>query len=186
MKKKFYQCDECGEKFGRKWNAQRHNKTKHSSASEIIDMNVKNKTLNRSSNIYVRYNNKFDILNQTDLEIYNKYNKKFPDIFNLSKEDVKIIKIIDQLIKPFNELEALLNHTDEETKAFILSESFDMSIQSHTPVEDMNEMVELLRSIDGIKKISKYRKMNDNTIGDPITDIKRKIEKSFLFNRPNN
>jgi hypothetical protein len=61
-----------------------------------------------------------------------------------------------------------------------------MSIQSHTPVEDMNEMVELLRSIDGIKKIAKYRKMNDNTTGDPITDIKRKIEKSFLFNRPNN
>jgi hypothetical protein len=40
---------------------------------------------------------------------------------------LKIIKIIDQLIKPFGELEELLNYYDLRTRAFILSKSFDTS-----------------------------------------------------------
>ena len=51
----------------------------------------------------------------------------------------------------------------------------------------MNEMVELLRSINGIKKIAKYKSMIATTTSlDPISEIKEKIKNSYLFERQNN
>jgi hypothetical protein len=186
MKKKYYKCDNCEQTFGRKWNALRHSKLTHSSSSDITSINIKPKTSLKSRNKYHNYQMKFDILNQTDIEMRNVYDKDQSDIFDLNKQDIKIIKIIDQLVKPFNELEQLLIYENLETRAFILTKSFDQSIQSPNPVRTMNEMVELLRSLDGIKKIAKYRSMVDQTILDPISDIKDKIKNSFLFERQNN
>ena len=67
-----------------------------------------------SHNKFHNYNKKFKILNQTDLEVYNEYD--LSDIFTLNEDDFKIIKIIDQLIKPFNELEELLINSDQKTR----------------------------------------------------------------------
>ena len=78
-----------------------------------------------SRNKYYNYQKKFNILNQTDIEIHNEYDEEMSDIFDLSKEDFKIIKIINQLIKPFSELEELLMHANPQSRAFILSRSFD-------------------------------------------------------------
>ena len=72
------------------------------------------------------------------------------------------------------------------SKAFILSGSFDVSLQSHNPVNSMNEMIELLRSINGIKKIAEYKSLVTNTSIDPISDLKEKIKNSYLFKRQNN
>ena len=172
MKKKFYKCDDCGQKFGRKWNALRHNNSIHGATSSIISNDIKPKTLLMSHNRYYNYNKKFNILNQAGIKSYNEYNSS--DIFHLDEDDFKIIKILDQLIKPFNELEQLLNDIDinDKTRAFILTRSFDVSLESHNPVNSMNEMVELLRSIYGIKKIAEYRSLVTKTSIDPISDIK--------------
>ena len=186
MKKKFYKCEECEQKFGRRWNALRHSRLIHGSASDIISNDIKPRTSYISHNKFHNYQKKFNILNQARIEVYNEYDRNLSDIFNLDKEDFKIIKIIDQLIKPFNELEELLIGTDEKTKAFILSGSFDVSLQSHNPVNSMNEMVELLRSIYGIKNIAKYRSLVTTTSIDPISDIKEKIKNSYIFDRQNN
>ena len=51
-----------------------------------------------SYNRYYNYNKKFKILNQADIESYSEYDRNLPDIFSLDKEDLKIIKIIDQLL----------------------------------------------------------------------------------------
>lgn len=118
--------------------------------------------------------------------MHNEYDQDLSDIFDLTKEDIKIIKIINQLIKPFNELEQLLIHATPMTRAFILSRSFDISIQSPNPVGSLNEMVEFLQSINGIKKIAKYQSMIDKTSSDHISDIKGKIFNSYLFGRQNN
>lgn len=139
-----------------------------------------------SRNKYHNYQKKFNILNQTDIEIHNEYDEEMSDIFDLSKEEFKIIKIINQLIKPFSELEELLMHANPQSRAFILSRSFDESIQSHNPVGTLNEMVELLRFINGIKKIAKYQSMIIKTPSDPISNIKEKIKNSYLFERQNN
>jgi len=50
----------------------------------------------------------------------------------------------------------------------------------------MNEMVELFRSIDGIKKIAKYNLLIDKTSLDPITDVKNKVKNTDIFKRQNN
>lgn len=128
------------------------------------------------------------IFNQAGIPIYNEYDENLSDIFNLDKEDFKIIKIIDQLIKPFNELEELLIDFDPKTRALILLRSFDLSLRSHNPVSAMNEMVELLRSINGIKKIANYKSLlvTTTTPLDPIFEIKEKIKNSYLFKRQNN
>lgn len=187
MKKTFYKCNGCERKFGRKWNALRHSRLIHSSASDIIGNNNKPKTSYISNNKYIRYQKKFDILNQAGIEIYNEYDENMSDIFDIDEKDFKIIKIIDQLIKPFTELEDLLIRTDQKTRSFILTRSFDLSLRSHDPVEAMNEMVELLHSINGIKKIAKYRSMIVTTSSlDPILEIKEKIKNSYLFERQNN
>lgn len=184
MKKKFYKCTDCEQKFGRRWNAQRHSITQHSAASEIIGNDIKPNISNISQNKYINYNRKFIILNRAGIDIWNEYEGS--DIFELNEEDFKIIKIIDQLIKPFNELEDLLKDYAPKIRAFILSKSFDASLQSHNPVNAMNEMVELFRSINGIKKIAKYNSLIDKTSEDPITDVKNKIINSKIFKRQNN
>ena len=61
-----------------------------------------------SYNKYHNYQKKFEILNQAGMAIYNEYDENLSDIFDLDQEDFKIIKIIDQLIKPFTELKELL------------------------------------------------------------------------------
>ena len=119
MKKKFYKCQNCGQKFGRRWNASRHSRLIHGSTSSIIGNDVKPRTSLMSYNRVYNYDKKFKILDQTDLEVYNEYDSS--DIFSLNLDDLKIIKIIDQLIKPFNELEELLIDTDQKTRVFILS-----------------------------------------------------------------
>ena len=187
MKKKFYKCYECEQKFGRRWNALRHNRLIHGSAADIISNDIKPRTSYMSYNKYHNYQKKFEILNQAGIAIYNEYDENLSDIFDLDKEDFKIMKIIDQLIKPFTELEELLIDSDPKTRAFILLRSFDVSIQSPNPIDPMNEMVELLRSINGIKKIAKYESMIATTTSlDPISEIKEKIKNSYLFERQNN
>jgi hypothetical protein len=188
MKTKFYKCEECEQKFGRRWNATRHTKLIHGAACDIVSNDINNRTSYKSHNKYYNYQKKFDILIQAGIPTYNEYDENLSDIFNLDKEDFKIIKIIDQLIKPFNELEELLIdiNINEEKRALILTRSFNLSLQSHNPVNSMNEMIELLRSINGIKKIAEYKSLVTNTSIDPISDLKEKIKNSYIFKRQNN
>jgi hypothetical protein len=186
VKKKFYKCEECEQKFGRRSNAERHSRSIHGAASDIISNIAHSQKSLMSDNRYFSYQKKFEILESAGIAIYNEYDANLPDIFSLNKDDFKIIKIIDQLIKPYDELEKLLSSTDPLVKAFILSRSFDASLRSRYPVRSMSEMVELLRSIDGIKKIAKYNSLIDKTPSDPISDVKEKIKNSFIFQRQNN
>jgi hypothetical protein len=186
MNKKFYKCEECEQKLGRIWNATRHTKLIHGAACDIVSNDINIRTSYKSHNKYYNYQKKFDILIQAGIPKYNEYDENLPDIFNLDKEDFKIIKIIDQLIKPFKELEELLIDYDKKTRALILTRSFNLSLQSHNPVNSMNEMIELLRSINGIKKIAEYKSLVTNTSIDPISDLKEKIKNSYLFKRQNN
>jgi hypothetical protein len=176
----------CEQKFGRKWNALRHSRLLHGSTSEIINVNNKPDTPYFIHNKYINYQKKFYILNQVYGQVFKEYDENISDIFDINKEDIKIIKIIDQLIKPFSDLEELLEDIDSKPKAFVLTGGFDLSIQSTNPVISMNKMVELVRSINGIKNIAQYRSMVVKTTLDPISDIKEKIKNSYLFESQNN
>ena len=77
MKKKFYKCYECEQKFGRRWNALRHNRLIDGSAADIISNDIKPQTSwNMSYNKYHNYQKKFEILNQAGIAIYNEYDEK--------------------------------------------------------------------------------------------------------------
>jgi hypothetical protein len=49
----------------------------------------------------------------------------------------------------------------------------------------MNEMVELFRLINGIKKIVKYNLLIDKTSLGPVTHAKTKVKNSNIFMRQN-
>ena len=70
---------------------------------------------------------KFNTLSQACLDVFNEYDENLSDISNLVKNDFKIIKIMDQLIKPSGEFEELINYYNLRTRTFILSKSFDTS-----------------------------------------------------------
>jgi hypothetical protein len=189
MTNKFYKCDDCNRRFSRNWNALRHNKLKHSNSAQISNDNIGAKgSSHRSHNKYYDYKLKFNVLEQVESEINdNQLDMYFSDFFSPNPIDIKIIKIIDQLIRPFEELEALLGPIGEKTKATILLNSLYSCLQTHNPVNSMNETVELYRSMKGIKKIAYYMsKVDRESSKDPILILKEKIQHSHIFKRQNN
>ena len=189
MTNKFYKCDNCNSRFGRKWNALRHNKLKHSNSAQIFNDNIKPEGYSsRSHNKYYDYQSKFNVLAQVESEINdNQLDMYFSDFFSPNPGDIKIIKIIDQLIRPFEELEVLLGPIGEKTKATILLNCLYSCLQTHNPVNSMNETVELYRSMKGIKKMAYYMSKVDQEFSeDPILILKAVIQHSHIFKRQNN
>ena len=189
MANKSYKCEYCNHSFGRKWNALRHNKIMHSNAAKISNDNIKPERFSyRSHNKYYDYQHKFNILGQVEHEITgDAFGTYFSDFFSPNPIDIKIIKIIDQLIRPFEELEDLLGPIGEKTKANILLNTLYSSLQTHNPVKSMYETVELYRSMKGIEKIVDYMsKVDSKSSKDPISDIKEKIQRSHVFKSQNN
>jgi hypothetical protein len=178
MTNKFYKCGDCNSTFSRKWNALRHNKLKHSNSAQISNDNIEDKGSSyKSHNKYYDYQLKFKVLGEVEGEINdNEFDMYFSDIFTANPIDIKIIKIIDQLIRPFEELEDLLGPIGEKTKATILLNSLYACLQTHNPVNSMNETVELYRSMNGIKKIAHYISIGDRESSkDPISILKEKF-----------
>jgi len=128
MTNKFYKCSECNSSFSRKWNALRHNKIKHSNFAKISNDNIKAERFSyKSHNKLYDYKFKFKLLEQVENETNrNEYGLYFSDSFTADPIDIKIIKIIDQVIKPFEELECLSGRLEERTKAKILLKSLFM------------------------------------------------------------
>jgi hypothetical protein len=106
MKSKFYHCDQCGRNFGRKANALRHNRLIHANSAHIINNNLNaTKCSYKPHNRFYDYKAKFDILERAEIAITDgEICNNFSDYFSATSDDIKIIKIIDQLTKPFEEL----------------------------------------------------------------------------------
>jgi hypothetical protein len=188
MKSKNYHCNDCGRNFGRKANALRHNRSIHANSADIIDNNLKASNFSyKSHNRFYDYKTKFDLLERVEVEITDdEFCVNFSDYFSAHPDDIKIIKIIDQLIKPFEELEELLDSIDEKTKARVLWGSFCACIEKYNPVKSLNETVELYRSMRAVNKIANYITETETENSEPILILKRKIKNSYIFTRQNN
>jgi hypothetical protein len=89
------------------------------------------------------------------------------------------MKIFGQLIQPFEELEMLLDHHDERSKAKILSQIFTSCLESYRPVRSMKDTVEIYRSIKGIDKISYYYSKSEGVTPDEAKNlVKALVQKS--------
>ena len=189
MKYKAYKCDHCNRSFGRKWNALRHSKLKHTNLAQISKDNIKiDRFSYKTHNKYYDYQTKFKILGdiETQLETIEP-GIYFSDYFSANPVDLKIIKIIDQLIEPIEELEKILGRINERTKAFILLQSLFASLQTNEPVKSLIETVELYHSMKVTKKIVRYMsKLDVESSEEPMLLLKRKIKNSYIFRGHNN
>lgn len=174
--------------FGRKANALRHNSLTHANSADIINNNPKVSDFpNKSHNRFYDYKAKFDMLEKVEIEITDdEFCVNFSDYFNYRPNDIKIIRIIDQLIKPFEELEELLYSIDEKTKARVLWGSFCACLHTHDPVKSLNETVELYRSMRAVNKIANYIPETETENSEPVLILKSIIKNSDIFRRQNN
>ena len=133
MKSSFYHCDQCGRNYGRKANTLRHNSLIHTNSADILNNNLKASDFSyKSPNRFYDYKTKFDILEKVEIEITDdEFCVNFSDYFSARPDDIKIIKIIDQLIKLFEELEELSDFIDEKTKPLVLWGSFCAWLNTH-------------------------------------------------------
>jgi hypothetical protein len=182
MKSKVYKCDMCSQGFSRKWNAFRHNKLIHSDLAIISSNMVKPKSISSSANQkFENYKKKFDKFKKG----FN-YDDSF-DPLAIDQASLKYIKIIGQLITPFEELEKLTSRFDDRNKAYILSNSFRSSLKSYNPVKSMNEIVEIYRSLAGRKKILQYvSKLEGVSLEYAGFIIDQEIKNASIFKRQNN
>ena len=186
MNSKTYQCDQCGRMFSRKANALRHSNLVHANSAHIVNNFLKKSGISyKSHNKFKDYDTKFETLEKVAENTDDESCVKFSDYFSLLPKDIKIIKIINQLIRPFRELEDLLDFADRKIKAQVLWDSFCACLQTHNPVKSLNETVELYRSIKSINKIASYMPQTKTQNSEPILILKQKIEESYIFKRYN-
>lgn len=187
MVDKPFKCNYCEKRFGRKWNAMRHNNLVHSNAATITSYkNQPSGYPNKpQDNPYYLYSKIFDCIERAsskDVVFLSEY----LGVFKLDHNGIKIIKIIDQLIKPYQELKINLDKYQERTKLYILTNALEISLNTHNPVTSMNNIVEIFRSIQGINEMAKDLEQSGKALSNPIDSIRRKIMESSIFKRRNN
>ncbi len=175
-----YQCSMCNHCFSRKWNAFRHNKQIHSDLADISNNKTKSRgAFNKAPN---NYSNK---------KKFEKFKTAiaYDDFFSspMDPTEIKLAKIIGQLIVPFEEIEKLVGRFGENEKASILSNAFRSSLRSFNPVKSLNEIVDLYRSLDGRRKISDYvSKSTGMSFKQAVILIDEEIKGASIFKRQNN
>lgn len=184
----------CKRKFRRKWNAFRHNLTVHSDLAKIALCPTNSSTLslsaNRSKDVKKGYSNKFHKFKQWQSKYDSQADDDYLDYLLFGKDnntDTKIMKIIGQMIKPYLDLQALLDHADPQTKARVLSTSFISSILSYNPVKSLSEISDKYRSNMGLDLIAKHMSEAQNMpIHQATVLVKEAVRNSSLIRRINN
>jgi hypothetical protein len=139
-------------------NAFRHNTIVHSDLGQIV-LNSTNssRSVNRLKGEKNAQWNKFHEFKK----LQSIHKSKDEDYFYslISEEnnriDSKIMKIIGQMIKPYLELDALLDNMNPQEKAKLLTMTFCSSLLSYNPVKSLHEISEMYRSIQGLNIIAK-------------------------------
>lgn len=184
----------CDRKFKRKSNAFRHNLTVHSDLAKIAsyptNSSTSNRQVNRSKDVKKVYGNKFHKFKHWESK-YDSHNDDDYLDYLLSGQDnntdTKIMKIIGQMIKPYLDLQALLGHEDQQTKARILSTSFISSLLSYNPVKSLSEISDIYRSNMGLDLIAKHLSEAENMpIHQATLLVKEAVSNSSLIRRINN
>jgi hypothetical protein len=183
VNKNYYGCSKCNQSFSRKWNADRHNELIHSDLAVIEikskpthDLQTKPKKIVKQNKFKKFTSVRFKIKDDISYEFFSEY-------VHADANELKTIKIFGQLIKPFEELEKLLEHYDEELKAEILHKIFVSSINSHRPVKSMNDTVVMYRSIFGMEKIAQNTSKHMNVpVEQAKTMLKELVKISPHFN----
>jgi hypothetical protein len=155
MKEKSYSCNTCKERFGRRWNADRHNSTVHSDMAIIF--NNKTGSISKHKETTQRYDNPRNIYQKSPSykrfkEMKNNFSPFRKDDLEM-EEELKIISIFGKLKQPFEDLEKLLSDNPENIKIKLLSDMVIYSLTSSNPVKSLQEEIELCQSLSSRQKI---------------------------------
>ena len=129
-----YICVICKKKFGRKWNANRHNNTVHSGMSIVFN----NETGMVTDNKKLHSNYEVDGVDQDDLD-----------------EQI-IMDLFGKMLKNFEELENLLSHKTENEKNRFLSDMLFAVLITPNPVKSLNDTLTFERSLRAKFKFVNY------------------------------
>lgn len=115
------------------------------------------------------------------------YQDDYFDDFTSDMDDLKIYKILGQLIKPYLELEKEIGHLNPILVPGILSDSFFSSLNSSNPVKSLSEIAELYRSMRALDIIATNMQKSKGMFKEiAIVNIKESIRNCSLFDRINN
>lgn len=193
MKSKSYLCMICKSKFSRKWNAFRHNIAVHSNLAKIVSYSNSSANSSRPTNLpkdIKNFNkNKYHKFEYLQTKFGPPRDDDYMD-FLLEDEnntDSKIMKIIGQMIKPYRELESLLDYMDPQNKALVLDNTFTLALLSYNPVKSFSETADFYRSNIGLKEIAKHSSVARNiSIHEAMEFVKESVRSSTLIRRMNN
>lgn len=190
MKEKLYFCNMCDRSFSRKSNAFRHNSNIHHNLATIIrnsprqlnyKLGINNKHAKQSKQTK-RINSKYRIQKENYL-----YQDDYFDDFTPDIDDLKIYKILGQLIKPYLELEKEIRHLNPILIPGILSDRFISSLNSSNPVKSLSGIAELYRSMRALDIIATNMQKSKGMFKEAaIVNIKESIRNCSLFDRMNN
>jgi hypothetical protein len=155
-----YGCSVCNKSFSRKWNAERHSERMHDDLATIN--NRKNKTVSslqpKSKNDSF-FKNRFKHFQSSPStvkgDVFDEFFSKNIELESAS-DDLKTIRVFARLEKPFEELEKLLSHFEENFKADVLTHILTSSLNSLRPVKSMEEAVKMYQSEKVMQKMAYY------------------------------
>jgi hypothetical protein len=102
-----------------------------------------------------------------------------------ASDDLKTNKVFAHLGKPFEELEKLLSHFDENFKAVRITQILTSSLNSLRPVKSMEEAVEMYQSEKVMEKMAYYFSKSKKVPTDVATKTLKELVKNSVYFKKN-
>lgn len=152
MAKSLYMCSICKQTFGRKSNAERHNRDIHSemagiynSGNELVSDKRKTTTKNMNEKLLSKG---FDIN-----ALRSKYSE--PSAVDEDYEDEnKILRVFGKMLPLIEELDNSLSDISHAKRIDMVAESIILSLSTTNPFKLMKKAIDFNHSIAGLKKAS--------------------------------
>jgi len=161
MGRELYSCTGCKKTFGRRYNAERHNKKVHDEMAVVYDNKTnlasdKGKMANKKT--LIAGPNSIDIGEQANRFKINSlkttYSESSTDKDN--DDEKKISKVFEKMLPLIEELDNLLSDVQVEKRIDTVGQIIMSSLNTSNPFKAMRDAINFHNSIKGMKKASYF------------------------------
>jgi hypothetical protein len=161
MGRDLYSCTGCKKTFGRRYNAERHNKKVHDEMAVVYDNKTnlasdKGKMANKKT--LIAGPNSIDIGEQAKRFKINSlkttYSASSTDKDN--DDEKKISKVFEKMLPLIEELDSLLSDVQVEKRIDTVGQIIMSSLMTSNPFKAMRDAINLRNSIKGMEKASYF------------------------------